>query len=451
MANNSCLAFFKMTLNMTPDVKRLSQLIALLTLCCCFNAHVFAMQPPTFTLKNGQWEQLVVPADTSNASIRTLFADDLPADQYGASWALYPFDGISNSYTAIGLDDTIPNGAGFWIIQTTGRDVTLDVPDNIPPVPSESSNACILSSCSSIALPAATNRSVFSMLGSGLASNVLARQLRVRTEQQGSLCLNGCDLQTATGHDYISAPLWRWDNSSGSYLDLSKGGSISPWHAFWINIRPNASGTNASMLFPKAEQSEAFADYRITFNSSWSANTHATLFPANPPFSGLVGAVHNDQVVFWEPGQIASAGIELMAETGSKSIFLREIDRAINSGYALAAIDGPGIVTSPGRASITIRVTAENPLVTLTTMLAPSPDWFAGFHGVRLHNGQSFVQSVSVDGILYDSGTDSGQRYTSRNSDTQPREPISRTTSNPANSPFMQGLPIVGRFIIEKL
>ncbi len=197
--------------------------------------------------------------------------------------------------------------------------------------------------------------------------------------------------------------------------------------------------------------SESFADYRITFDGSWSAATHATLFPGNAHFSGLVGAVHNDQVIFWEPGQIASDGIELMAETGGKSIFLQEIESAINSGYALSAIDGPGIATAPGSASIEVRVTIDNPLVTLTTMLAPSPDWFTGFHNIRLHDGESFVQSVSIDGFVYDSGTDSGPQYTSSDSDTQPRTPIARTTTDPADSPFVDGLPIAGRFIIERL
>jgi len=357
MSNQSCLVLFKIARNVTRNVKWIPQLIALVALCCNFNGHVFAMESPTFNLKNNQWEQLVVPADTSNTSVRALFADELPADQYGESWALYPYDGISNSYTAMELDDTIPNGIGFWMIQKTGKDVILDVPDDIPPFPSESSDACALSTCSSVTLPTATDRSVYSMLGSGLASNVLTSQLRVRTEQQESLCLNGCDLEAATGHGYISAPLWRWDNDSESYVDLSEMGSISPWHAFWLNARPDSSGINASLLFPKTEQPESFADYRITFDASWSANTHTTLFPANPHFSGLVGAVHNDQVVFWEPGQIASDGIELMAETGGKSIFLQEIENAIGSGFALSAIDGPGIETSPGSASIDIRVT----------------------------------------------------------------------------------------------
>jgi len=193
------------------------------------------------------------------------------------------------------------------------------------------------------------------------------------------------------------------------------------------------------------------ANYRITFNGTWSAQTHATLFPANAHFSGLVGAVHNDQVVFWEAGQIASGGIELMAETGAKSLFLDEINSAIDSGYAQSAIDGAGIATSPGSVSVEISVSLDNPNVTLTTMLAPSPDWFTGFHDVSLHDGESFVDSLTIAGFVYDSGTDSGLQYTSDNSDTQPREVIRRLTSEPSDSPFVEGLPAAGQFVIERL
>jgi len=193
------------------------------------------------------------------------------------------------------------------------------------------------------------------------------------------------------------------------------------------------------------------ASYRITFNSSWSAQTHATQFPTNAHFSGLVGAVHNDQVVFWEAGQIASDGIEFMAETGGKSLFLDEINSAIASGYAQSAIDGAGIASTPGSVSVEVSVTLDNPKVTLTTMLAPSPDWFTGFHDVSLHDGESFVESITLDGFVYDSGTDSGPQYTSADSDTQPREVIRRLTSDSSDSPFVDGLPVAGQFIIERL
>ena len=73
------------------------------------------------------------------------------------------------------------------------------------------------------------------------------------------------------------------------------------------------------------------ARYRVTFQATWSAETHPTNFPANPHFSGLVGATHNENNRIWQRGKLASDGIELMAETGGKSQLLAEIDALIEA------------------------------------------------------------------------------------------------------------------------
>lgn len=193
------------------------------------------------------------------------------------------------------------------------------------------------------------------------------------------------------------------------------------------------------------------ARYRVTFDATWSADTHPVLFPDNPHFSGLVGSVHNEQVIYWQPGGNATDGIEVMAETGDKSVLLDEVEIAIDSGYALSFIDGGGVSTSPGSVSIEVDVSIDYPLLTVTSMLAPSPDWFVGVHNLPLHDGQQFVQLQTVELSVYDAGTDSGERYTSRDQQTSPRDPISLVNSFPTDSPFFNGLPSIGRFVIEKL
>jgi len=52
-------------------------------------------------------------------------------------------------------------------------------------------------------------------------------------------------------------------------------------------------------------------------------------------------------------------------------------------------------------------VKTDSPFVTLTTMIAPSPDWFVGMHGLSLldDQGQSF-QERQVELVPYDAGTD---------------------------------------------
>jgi len=84
-------------------------------------------------------------------------------------------------------------------------------------------------------------------------------------------------------------------------------------------------------------------------------------------------------------------------------------------------------------------------------MVAPSPDWFVGVHGLSLLDGDEFVNSMVVDLRVYDSGTDSGTLYTSDDEDTVPASPISLLNSAPADSPFQNGNPPIGQFIIQRL
>lgn len=173
------------------------------------------------------------------------------------------------------------------------------------------------------------------------------------------------------------------------------------------------------------------AVYKVTFNAVWSQQTHPKDFPPNPHFSGLVGGTHNNQVAFWEEGTLASDGIEKMAESGSKTTLINEVNAAIGMGKAGEVISGPGVGTSPGTAQVTFTVTKAHPLVTLVTMIAPSPDWFVGVSGVALFDGQLWSDEVVVSLQPFDAGTDSGTMYTSSNFNTQPPENIFEITGYP--------------------
>jgi len=164
-----------------------------------------------------------------------------------------------------------------------------------------------------------------------------------------------------------------------------------------------------------------------------------------------VGALHNEQVIFWEAGQLATDGIEVMAETGGTAAFQTEINNAIASGYASTLISEGGIAESPDSFSFEFDIDTANPLVTLTTMVAPSPDWFVGVHDLPLFVDGAFIDELTVELAVYDSGSDSGTGYVSANADTQPPEPIMLLTSQPSDAPFVDGRPIVGTFFFEKL
>jgi hypothetical protein len=176
------------------------------------------------------------------------------------------------------------------------------------------------------------------------------------------------------------------------------------------------------------------AEYTITFDATWSAQTHPVSFPPNPHFSGLIGSTHDASVSFWQVGELASPGIENMAETGSKSPLLTEIADAITAGGADSLISAGGINPSPGSVGVSFQIDLDFPLVTLVSMIAPSPDWFVGVSNLSLFENGDWVEHKIVSLLPYDSGTDSGTTYTSPNQDTNPAEPIIQITTLPVGN-----------------
>ena len=173
------------------------------------------------------------------------------------------------------------------------------------------------------------------------------------------------------------------------------------------------------------------ATYKVTFNATWREETHPDDFPPNPHFSGLIGASHNIEVSFWKEGELASPGIKSMAETGSKNPLNIEILNAILDKTAFKLISGGVINPSPGSVSLEFKVSENYPLVTLVSMIAPSPDWFVGVDSLNLFENGSFVDEKTMVLYAYDAGTDSGTTYTSPNDPTDPPVPIFKIEGYP--------------------
>ncbi|MDX1531563.1 MAG: spondin domain-containing protein [Rhodothermales bacterium] len=204
-----------------------------------------------------------------------------------------------------------------------------------------------------------------------------------------------------------------------------------------------------ALLFASAAQAQDAATYRVTFESTWSAETHPDDFPPDPHFSGLVGGTHNATARLWEPGALASPGIERMAETGSKTLLMDEVAALIGAGQAGAVLSGGGIPLSPGTVSLTFEVTEAFAHVSLVSMLAPSPDWFVGVAALHLREGGAWVSEEVVPLHVYDAGTDSGTTYTAPDADTDPPEPIALIEGPPF---LVDGVvPPVGQFTFTLL
>ncbi|MFV2041069.1 MAG: spondin domain-containing protein [Candidatus Hydrothermarchaeales archaeon] len=161
------------------------------------------------------------------------------------------------------------------------------------------------------------------------------------------------------------------------------------------------------------------AEYRLTFKTTWSNLTHPTDFPENPHFSGLIGATHKPGVRLWKEGELATKGIEAMAEDGVKPPLSLEIDSLIASGGACTNISGGGVSPSPGIRTLDFTITPECTYVSVVSMIAPSPDWFVGVSDLDLNDNGEWADKIVVELPPYDAGTDLGPTYTSPDEDAE--------------------------------
>ena len=130
------------------------------------------------------------------------------------------------------------------------------------------------------------------------------------------------------------------------------------------------------------------------------------------------------QAVFWRDGQLASAGIQAMAELGSKSRSAMRSPRPL----APVRISTCFLVKGSDRLRVRCRSTFRSgfpSLVTLVTMIAPSPDWFVGVADFPLLRNDRWVDSLTVELRGWDAGTDDGATYVAMNAPAIPHVPIS--------------------------
>lgn len=195
--------------------------------------------------------------------------------------------------------------------------------------------------------------------------------------------------------------------------------------------------TNATLLIAQDEGDTPSAAYSITFDSNWSQETHPHPSGALHPqahWSDLVGVTHNDQVTFLAMGELATTGVQNIAELGNSTVFFQEVEQAIGENNAYNSLDFGDLDTTLGQITGEFEANPSFPFLTLASMIAPSPDWMIAVNSIDLQeeNG-SWKQEIIIDLFPYDAGTDSGIDYTSDNQITSPADVI---TSLQGIAPF---------------
>ena len=145
-------------------------------------------------------------------------------------------------------------------------------------------------------------------------------------------------------------------------------------------------------------------------------------------FTTLIGAVHNGDVTFWAAGEMATPGVERVAELGVTGTFETEISNAEQG--TVKSLVREGGTSATGERTFEVEFSRTHPLLTLLSMIGPSPDWFVGVSGLSLLDGSdAWLPSHAIDLFPYDAGTENGERFSLSNS----------ATSSPGNHHKSQG------------
>jgi hypothetical protein len=163
------------------------------------------------------------------------------------------------------------------------------------------------------------------------------------------------------------------------------------------------------------------AAYRVSVEGTWTVESHPREYPSDAHFSWMTGATHDEGYSLFAAGAIATPGLVALAEDGELSPYDAEIRAAIERGTAGMLFQAWPVDPMPGTTEFEIVVDERHPLVSLATMIAPSPDWFTGVADVRLLENGEWIAEKTLALEAWDAGSDSGATFEAPDAATRPR------------------------------
>lgn len=184
--------------------------------------------------------------------------------------------------------------------------------------------------------------------------------------------------------------------------------------------------------------------YKVTFDVTWSKKTHPKTIPLGSHMSPAVVATHSANGDLFEKETKATDGLEIVAETGNTDLFFKEISKNKN----ILDSDKGSVMFFVGSTEHILKADIEHNLVSLVSMIAPSPDWFVGIRNVSLVDEKGmWIDKKIVPLSFYDAGTDSGKDFRSEDQDSDD------FINNPVDKIFIESESegIFGNVIIERI
>ena len=164
------------------------------------------------------------------------------------------------------------------------------------------------------------------------------------------------------------------------------------------------SGTDPFGLFGPDEMT-----YKVSVVVDWSSRSHEGNYP---------NSAHLSQPVFWTGSsnpvfaieQNPSEGMKEFSVSGRTRALKQELESFIEN-ETISQFDIKDRIDAPGSDSYEVTLTREDPVFSLISKLAPSPDWFLALEGVNMLEDNRWKDNVRVSMVALDGGVSGGNEF----------------------------------------
>ena len=148
------------------------------------------------------------------------------------------------------LEGVVKLGIGYWIIQASGADVSIDLPEGSTLAPLTISSQCTsVYGCYEMELPIPQqNTHQWVMLGHSSPKKTSWSDLRVTTSDHDCASTTGFTIDEAENLGLFHNQAWHYNSATNSYDLIEHTALLNSWGGFWSVTLQNAEGLNPKLL-----------------------------------------------------------------------------------------------------------------------------------------------------------------------------------------------------------
>lgn len=203
----------------------------------------------SYEIPHNSWRIISLPyIPPGNASVEDIFGDDI-SEAYNTHWFLYKHNPNSGTYTLLQPDENLQQGEAYWMLQSTGKPVTIDMPEGSYTQAKNEYQYCPDNSdCFVTPLITTAGKNLFHFVGNPFAEEVPWQRILLMTDKgECDARKGGCNLFKAYNSGLIAKS--GLTHVNGENLRIAGGDKLQPWQGFWIESFAKLHGQNASLVF----------------------------------------------------------------------------------------------------------------------------------------------------------------------------------------------------------